>query len=250
MSNRIFFRSTLFIISLLLIQSCQLFTSCPQVCPCGNSDDTTYMWRDENRCEGIIKNIPVNQEMRLISLTTSAITTFDKKLQLRIPRFSDSNDVSVRSLAKRYQLDKIQSFKSEASALTFSWSTYVLTKENIAPESLRVLASYKDGSQVVYVPVTLGKSSGEYKFVLYSDSAVENSTVQISRNGKSVYTSPRKTSQGGEIIFKWKPNKAPKGRYQLKYKVELQQIGKPAKKYERTILFEHNLLGYNSMGKK
>ncbi|MCC5644719.1 hypothetical protein LC607_17590 [Nostoc sp. CHAB 5824] len=240
MIYRIFFISTLFISSLLLTQ-CSQPPASSQACNPGDPKNTTYMWRDKNRCEGISKNIPASGGIRLISLTTRAITSFDEKLQLQIPKLNNSNpDVSVRSLAKRYQLDNIL-FKPEASAFTFSWSTYVLKKENITPESLRALASFLEGSQAVFVPVSLGKSSSEYEFVLYSNNPVEISTFQIRRNGKSIYTSPSRTSQGDEIIFKWKPDKAPKGRYELKYVAELEQFGKsPEKPGEKLILFEHN----------
>jgi hypothetical protein len=203
------------------------------------------MLRDENRCEGIKNKLNASGGMQIISLTTSAITAFDEELHLQIPKLSVvTTDVSVRSLAKRYQLDNIK-FKSQADALTFSWSTYVLKKANIDPKDLRVLAYFLEDSQAVFVPVTIGKYSGEYKFVLYSNSPAEISTFQIIRHsdGKRVYKSSKEISQGNEIIFIWKPGIARKGRYKLNYVAEIQQIGKSPERYEKTILFEHNPAG-------
>jgi hypothetical protein len=254
MINRIFFISTLFISSLLLIQCSPPQSSHP--CRSGDPKETAYIWRDENRCEGISEKRPASGGgINFISLTTSAITTvedYEEKLHLHIPKFSDSNDldVAVSSKDKPYQLDNIKSFKTEASALTFSWSTYILKKKKIVPKSLRALAFYQDGSEPVFLPVTLGKSSVEYKFVFYYDYVVENFTFEIRRNGKSVHTCGPITNQKGEIICEWKPNKAPKGRYQLKYVAKLKQFGKPSKPDEGTKSFEHNPAWLSNIDKK
>ncbi|RCJ28577.1 hypothetical protein A6770_22790 [Nostoc minutum NIES-26] len=240
MIYRILLVSTLFS-SFLLIQCSQSpAPEPPQACLPGNTSDTAYMWRDKNRCEGIKSGIPTSGGIRLISFASRSINGFSDRLQLQIPNIGSGNpDVSVRSLGKQYQLDNI-SFKPGSSAFSFSWSTYVLQKEKIEPVSLRALASFTKGSQAVYVPVTIGKSSGEYEFVLYSNSRAQIPTFQIRRDGKSVYTSPPKTSQGGEILFKWNAAKAPAGRYELKYIAELEQFGRPPEKEDLQVLFEHN----------
>ena len=210
-----------------------------QACPPGNTKDTTYMWR-KNRCEGIKSGIPTSGGIRLISFVSRGITSLGDQLQLQIPNIGSGNpDVSVRSLGQQYQLDNI-SFKPGSSTFSFSWSTYVLQKEKIKLESLRALASFTKGSQAVYVPVTIGKSSGEYEFVLYSNSHAQIPTFQIRRDGKLIYTSPPRTSQGGEIIFKWNAAKAPADRYELKYIAELEQFGRPPEKEDLQVLFEHN----------
>lgn len=182
-----------------------------------NSQSVEYSRRENNRCEGI-KNRQVSGGINLISFTTRNIPRFGSTLKLMIPRFSNENpEVNVRSLEKDYQLDNI-SLKKEPSFYTFTWSTSVLTKAQVNQNSLRALAF--NPSNLMYLPVTLGQTSGRYEFVLHSSVPVKITSFKIFNNGKVVHSSPPRTSSGGEIIFAWDARKFNSGNYELRYEAQ------------------------------
>lgn len=217
-------------------------------CPSGNPRDTIYQRRDQNRCEGINPSIRVNAGVNLISLATRSIPEpLGDTMNLEVPHLPGLTNpkVSLRSQAKRYQLDNLI-LRKELSHFIFTWPTYVLKKEKVPVNTLRALALVNQGSQPVLIPVTIGKSSGKYEFVLRSDAPATIRTFQIrSLNGQVIYTSPSRSSQGGEIIFTWDGRKkdksiTPKGRYELKIFAEEEQYGKPPEPTNIQIQFEHD----------
>lgn len=218
-----------------------------QACPSGNTREITYQRRDSNRCEGIKYSIPVGGGFNLISLVSRSITEpLGNTVNLQVPRLSGSGKpvVSLRSVVKRYQLDNF-SLISESSRFTFGWSTYVIKKAQVPVNTLRALASVNQGSQPVFIPVIIGKSSGKYEFVLHSNGAAKVLSFQIRLNGQDIYTSPSRSSQGGEISFSWNGRKkdggiAPPDRYELKVVAQQEQYGKPPEESKIQILFAHN----------
>jgi hypothetical protein len=217
-------------------------------CPRGNPRDTIYQRRDQNRCEGINPSIRVGAGLKLISLATRSISEpLDDTINIQIPRLPGLTDpeVKVKSQVRRYQLDDLV-LRKDLSQFTFTWSTYVLKKEKVPVNALRALASVNQGSQLVLIPVTIGKTSGQYEFVLRSDTPAKIRTFQIRRlNGQVIYTGPSRSSQGGEIIIAWDGRKndksiIPKGRYKLNISVEVEQYGRPPELGDIDPQFEHD----------
>jgi FlgD Ig-like domain len=234
-----------FCATILLINLSSLAT---QACPSGNPRDTIYQRRDQNRCEGVNPSIRVNTGLNLVSLVTRSISEpLGDIINLQVPRVPDISNpiVSLNSQVKRYQLDNLI-LRTESSRFTFAWPTYVLKQEKVPVNALRALAVSDKGSQRVLTPVTIGKSSGKYEFVLRSNAPVKIRTFQIlSPNGQIIYTSPSRSSQGGEIIFTWDGRKkdksiAPKGRYKLKIAAEEEQYDRPPEPSNIDIQFEHH----------
>jgi len=210
-------------------------------CPEGNPRSTAYIRRGNNRCEGI-KREPVSaNSLRLISIATRNIPSYQAEVSMKIPGINGGGkpEVKVQSLEKNYQLDN-PSLTENSGFYTLLWDSYVLKRENVPSNSLRALASVTFGSQVVYVPVILGKSSGQYEFVFYSPSRVKFPVFRILQNGKEVYSIPRKIPQTKEMIFTWDSRNAPAGRYELQYEAEIEARGNPPEKLNRKIVFEHN----------
>lgn len=217
-------------------------------CPRGNPRDTIYQRRDQNRCEGINPSIRVDAGLKLISLATRSISEpLDDTMNIQIPRLPGltNPEVKVKSQVRRYQLDDLV-LRKDLSQFTFTWSTYVLKKEKVPVNALRALASVNQGSQLVLIPVTIGKTSGQYEFVLHSNTPVKIRTFQIRRlNGQVIYTGPSRSSQGGEIIIAWDGRKndksiVPKGRYKLNIPVEIEQYGRPPEPDNIDPHFEHD----------
>ena len=209
-------------------------------CPEGNPRSTDYI-RRVNRCEGI-KREPVSANtLRLISIATRNIPSYQAQVSMKIPGINGGGkpEVKVQSLDKNYQLDN-PSLTENSGFYTLLWDSYVLKREEVPSNSRRALASVNFGSQVVYVPVILGQSSGQYEFVFYSPSRVKFPVFRILRNGKEVYSTPRKIAQTNEIIFTWDSRNAPAGRYELQIEAEIEPRGKPTEKINRKIVFEHN----------
>ncbi len=210
-----------------------------QACPSGDPKSTVYIRRDDNRCEGI-KQRNSDRGLRLISFATIGIKSYPNTLTLKIPSIANAKpDVRVQSLGKNYILDDV-SLTSNNSLFIFSWNPFVLNQAQILPTSLRALADVNLDSQVVYVPVILERTSGQYQFVFYTPSRAKFTTVQIRRNGKVIHTSPRNNFQGGEVVFNWDGRNIPAGRYELYVIAEQEQIGRPPEKITRQIAFEHN----------
>jgi len=210
-------------------------------CPEGNPRSTAYIRRGNNRCEGI-KREPVSaNSLRLISIATRNIPSYPAEVSMKIPGINGGGkpEVKVQSLDKNYQLDN-PSLTENSGFYTLFWDSYVLKQERVPSDSLRALASVSFGSQVVYAPVILGQSSGQYEFVFYSPSRVKFPVFRILRNGKEVYSNPRKIPQTKEMIFTWDSRNAPAGRYELQIEAEIEPRGKPTEKINRKIVFEHN----------
>jgi hypothetical protein len=210
-------------------------------CPEGNPRSTAYIRRGNNRCEGI-KREPVSaNSLRLISIATRNIPSYPAEVSMKIPGINGGGkpEVKVQSLDKNYQLDN-PSLTENSGFYTLLWDSYVLKQETVPSNSLRALASVNFGSQVVYAPVILGQSSGQYEFVFYSPSRVKFPVFRILRNGKEVYSNPRKVAQTNEMIFTWDGRNAPAGRYELQIEAEIEPRGKPTEKINRKFVFEHN----------
>jgi len=207
-----------------------------QACPTGNSRTTAYMRRGNNRCEGIQTSRNVTSGINLISIVTRGITSYPNFLTLQIPRLSNSNpEIKVQSLRKNYLLNKL-SLQPRRNRFTFKLKSHVLKKAKVPPKTLRALAEVN----AVYLPVTIGRTSGKYEFVFYSSYRSKFSTFEILRKGKVVYHNPPKSARNGEIIFTWNGKKAPRGRYQIHVVAEQERIGRPAEKFRRRYYFEHN----------
>ena len=209
-------------------------------CPEGNLRSTDYIRRD-NRCEGIKRQPVSGNSLRLISIATRNIPSYQTEVSMKIPGINGGGkpEVKVQSLDKNYQLDN-PSLTENSGFYTLLWDSYVLKREEVPSNSLRALASVNFGSQVVYVPVILGQSSGQYEFVFYSPSRVKFPVFRILRNGKEVYSNPRNIAQTNEMIFTWDSRNAPAGRYELQIEAEIEPRGKPTEKINRKIVFEHN----------
>ena len=210
-------------------------------CPEGNPRSTEYI-RRVNRCEGIKREPVSGNSLRLISIATRNIPSYPAEVSMKIPGINGGGkpEVKVQSLDKNYQLDNPLLTENSGFYTLPNWNSYVLKQEKVPSNSLRALASVNFGSQVVYVPVILGQSSGQYEFVFYSPSRVKFPVFRILRNGKEVYSNPRKIPQTNEMIFTWDSRNAPAGRYELQIEAEIEPRGKPTEKINRKIVFEHN----------
>jgi len=215
-------------------------------CPKGNLRSTDYIRRD-NRCEGIKRQPVSGNSLRLISIATRNIPSYQAEVSMKIPSINGGGkpEVNVQSLDKNYQLDNL-SLTENNKFFTLLWDSFVLKRENVPSDSLRALASVNFGSQTVYVPVILGQTSGQYEFVVYSPSRVKFPVFRIVQNGKEVYSSPRKIAQTNEIIFTWDGrnapdgSNAPAGRYELQIVADIEPRGKPNETIKQKIVFEHN----------
>lgn len=209
-------------------------------CPEGNPRSTAYIRRG-NRCEGIKREPVSGNSLRLISLATRNIPSYPAQVSMKIPGINGGGkpEVKVQSLDKNYQLDN-PSLTENSGFYTLLWDSYVLKREEVPSNSLRALASVSFGSQLVYAPVILGQSSGQYEFVFYSPSRVKFPVFRILRNGKEVYSNPRNIAQTNEMIFTWDSRNAPAGRYELQIEAEIEPRGKPTEKINRKFVFEHN----------
>ncbi|MBO1068779.1 MAG: hypothetical protein HEQ13_05095 [Dolichospermum sp. DEX189] len=218
-------------------------------CPKGNPRSTDYIRRQTpNRCEGVKLEPISGNSLSLISIATRNIANYEKTLTLQVPRIKNGNNpqVIVKSLddSYHYQLDDLL-LSNNGANFGFSWDTYVLRQAKIPANKLRAVASYSLGSQNVYVPVTLGKTSGKYEFVFYSQDRVEFTSVKIvpltdKKDQKPVYSTSRTTPNSGEISFIWDGSKAPTGRYKLHYIAFIDRINEPSDRIEKEIVFEHN----------
>jgi flagellar basal-body rod modification protein FlgD len=218
-------------------------------CPQGNPRSTDYIRRQPpNRCEGVKLEPISGNSLSLISIATRNIANYEKTLTLLVPRIKNGKNpqVIVKSLddSYHYQLDDLL-LSNNGANFGFSWNTYVLKTANIPANKLRAVASYSLGSQNVYVPVTLGQTSGKYEFVFYSQDRVKFTSLKIfpltdKKDQQPVYSTSRTTPNSGEISFTWDGSKSPKGRYELHYIANIERSNEPSDRIERRIVFEHN----------
>ena len=218
-------------------------------CPQGNPRSTDYIRRKTpDRCEGIKVQPISGNSLSLISIATRNINDYGDKISLQVPRIKKGNNpevlVTSRDDKYNYILDDLL-LSNNGESFGFSWDTYVLKKANIPANKLRALASYSLGSQKVYVPVTLAKSSGKYEFVFYSQDRVRFKSLKIfplenKKEDNPIYSTSRKTANSGEITFIWDGSKAPRGRYKLHYIAFIDRINEPSDRIENVIVFEHH----------
>lgn len=218
-------------------------------CPQGNPRSTDYIRRKTpDRCEGIKVQPISGNSLSLISIATRNINDYGDKISLQVPRIKKGNNpevlVTSRDDKYNYILDDLL-LSNNGESFGFSWDTYVLKTANIPANKLRALASYSLGSQKVYVPVTLAKSSGKYEFVFYSQDRVRFTSLKIfplekKKEDNPIYSTSRKTANSGEISFIWDGSKAPGGRYKLHYIAFIDRINEPSDRIENVIVFEHH----------
>jgi len=218
-------------------------------CPQGNPRSTDYIRRKTpDRCEGIKVQPISGNSLSLISIATRNITDYGNRISLQVPRIKKGNNpevlVTSRDDKYNYILDDLL-LSNNGANFGFSWDTYVLKKANIPTNKLRAVASYSLGSQNVYVPVTLGKTSGKYEFVFYSQDRVRFTSLKIfplenKKEDNPIYSTSRKTANSGEISFIWDGSKAPGGRYKLHYIAFIDRINEPSDRIENVIVFEHH----------
>jgi flagellar basal-body rod modification protein FlgD len=221
-------------------------------CPQGNPRSTDYIRRKTpDRCEGIKVQPISGNSLSLISIATRNITDYGNRISLQVPRIKKGNNPEVLVTSRddkhnkyNYILDDLL-LSNNGESFGFSWDTYVLKTANIPANKLRALASYSLGSQKVYVPVTLAKSSGKYEFVFYSQDRVRFTSLKIfplenKKEDNPIYSTSRKTANSGEISFIWDGSKAPGGRYKLHYIAFIDRINEPSDRIENVIVFEHH----------
>lgn len=216
-------------------------------CPQGNPRSTDYIRRQKpNRCEGIKLQPLSGNSLSLISIATRKLNNYGNTLKLQIPRIKNGKNpqVIVKSLDDNYhyQLDDLR-LSDHRSSFRFIWDTYVLKRAKIPTKRLRAIGYYRFGSQKVYVPVTLAKSSGKYEFVFYSEDRVKFISFKIvpfQNKKKTVYRTSRTTAKRGESVFIWDGRKVAAGRYILKYVANIQRRNRPSDRIEREIVFAHN----------
>ena len=219
-------------------------SSVQATCPVGDPQSTAYIYREKNRCEGI-QSRNVVSGINLISIVNRGITSsYPNPLRLEIPRLdniaNNVPDLKLQSLAKNYLLDNL-SLEKNRNSFSFNLKPDVLNKAKVPPSTLRALAEIES----VYLPVTIGKSSGQYEFVFYSSRPSTFSTFEILHDSKVVYSSSRNSTEKGEVLFTWngeqeKGKKAPIGRYEIHVIANQERIGRAAEKFERRYYFEHN----------
>ncbi|NMG11040.1 hypothetical protein [Brasilonema sp. UFV-L1] len=215
-------------------------------CPEGNPDSTDYIRRQPpQRCEGLKEENISGNSLSLISIATRNLISYGNNLTLQIPRIKGGKnpEVTVKSLGDNYhyQLDDFP-LSGNASRFNFTWDTNILRKAKIPENSLRALASYKFGSQPVYVPVIVGQTSDHYEFVFYSQDRVRFATFEIIPKGgqKPIYRTSRPNASNGEIIFTWDGRNTPAGRYEIHYIANFDQRDIDSNRIKRRIVFEHN----------
>jgi hypothetical protein len=218
-----------------------------QACPSGSPQSTRYIRRDNNRCEGVVRQLPGESQtgpLRIISLITRGASALGGTLVLRIPRLSGSGtpELTVQDLKTKYLLDELD-FPQTSSSFNFNLPTGILKKVGVALGDLRASAYVRVGNQLVFVPVILEQPGLEYEFVLFAKYRTSFPEIEISDSkGRIVYSNPRPNFRApGEVFITWNGRKEPAGRYVLRIIAEQEQDGKPPQKRPPFIIpFEHN----------
>jgi len=216
-----------------------------QNCSQGNANETAYMQREnDKRCEGV-GAMDIDSSLELVSFNIGRITTLSNPLKLQVPNSKNQEPkVRLRSFPKNYQLDPL-ALRNQGSRYQFQWDNNVVKNAKIQPESLRATA-YINAGKLVYLPVLLSPTAGQYDIILNSDRRAKITDFKILQNNQVIYSTNRKTWQPkGQIFFSWngkttqgKP--APKGLYQLQVKAELEQDDAPPEPAEINITFAHD----------
>ena len=211
-------------------------------CEAGDPNQTDYMRRENNRCEGIYPTTNVSSSLRLISLVARNLPDgYGDRLSLRIPHNGTVSPVlRIQSLRSRYILDNPQ-LTSNASGFTLNWSTFVLQEAEVPVNSLRAIA-FLNESQPIYIPVLLGPPASEYEIVFYSPNRTTFKQLEIVRvrDNQVVYTHPQTPPQTGEIRFTWNAQNVPAGDYFLRVVAEIEQFSRPPETRSSQIVFRHD----------
>ena len=211
-------------------------------CPLTANNPLAYVRRDNNRCEGLLPR-NISSSLNLTSFTTHTLSsTYPNILVLRIPGTSNNRpQVKVQSLVKNYLLDELTRFIPRPTGFQFNLPTdLVLDKADVPPNSLRATAYITSNSQPIYYPVIIGQPSGKYEFVIYAPQRTTFPTLEIRRNGQTIFSKPYNSPRRGEVRWSWDYRNAQAGRYELYIVAQQQQYGAPPERIERRILFEHN----------
>lgn len=233
-------RLTFFFSFLLLIPFLSPSPINAEPCERGNTQNSTYMFRQQDkRCEGI-NTQPVAASFSLNSFTIGQLTPA-KNLTLTIPKIPNLGQpkVKIQSLEKYYQLDPLE-LKDKGTQWQFQWSNQVIQQENIPPQTLRSLASVNN----TIIPVILNQSPA-YQIGVYTGGNAIEITLRIKQNNKIIYEQTLKNQQGKEVMFQWNgrdknQKKLPKGRYQLEIKATVEQPNAPITPRSFIREFEHN----------
>jgi flagellar basal-body rod modification protein FlgD len=215
-----------------------------QTCPKGNTQFSAYMQRDNDpRCEGV-KSIEIAGSFELVAFSRGHITSLSQSLKIEVPKQSDQPPkVRVRSLAKNYQLDPLK-LTPTGSTYQFNWSNYVLSQENIDPQSLRATAFINSG-QLIYLPVIFCPAP-KYDIILHSDRRAKISEFKILKDNITIYSTSRPDFQPkGQILFTWngrtKDGKSSDlGLYELRVTAQLERDDAPPETATINITFAHN----------
>ena len=221
-------------ISLLLLSLFPTITNA--ACKKGNSRSVAYIFRDNNRCEGLLdRDINYSRLPDLISFATSNLKEYPNTLKIQIPGNSNQQpEISIQSFLKRYRLDELETEYLQSNFI-FDLNTKTVLQHRsvqVPLSSLRSLAFIVEDNEPVYFPVILGESSGEYEFVINSLQRTAFPVLEIRYQGKTVFSDPHNNPQQGHIRTRWKYDNAPAGRYELYLE---NSEGK-----SRTFPFEHN----------
>ena len=228
---------------LLVTAAIFAFNTIPAIaCPSPNraANFLAYQRRNNNRCEGIVRR-DIAGSLSLISFASRNLTNYSNNLNLQISNINNTSpQVTIRSYEKNYILDRLNLSKN-SSWFTFNLPTQILTDAGVPPNSLRAIAKLS-GSQPVYVPVILNKTSGEYEFAFYTANRTKFSTFEIIYNNQIESSQPRNTfsNPNGEVIFTWDGRNASKGRYRLRVIAEIQQRGQPSERVTKNLQFQHD----------
>lgn len=229
--------------------------SAEAACPPGNPKSNRYILRDDNRCEGVVRQLSGESNtgpLRIISFTianqnvNSGLDNFST-LPIKINSLSpiSTPEITIQDLQTNYLLDELD-FSSNSAK--FDLSTNVLKRIPVNIDNLRSLANYYDeGSSPIWIPIILGNSSGkEYEFVLFTQYRASFPQLEIQApNGRIVYRNPRSHfGSSGEVFFTWdghdeNGNQEPAGRYILHVSA-VQEQEEAEENITISIPFEHN----------
>lgn len=224
----------------VLAAAATVFQQPAVACPATASHPSLYQRRSSpNRCEGIRRQ-NVGAAFELVSFASNGLgSNYGNTISLRIPNLGSTPRVSMRSYTnKSYQLDSFTP-SSSANGYIFNIPTTILRNEDIPTRSLRALASIS-GSQPIYVPVILSRSSGTYEFVFFSATRATVSSFEIRRNNQVIHRDSRTNPRRGEIPFTWNPQNQPAGLYQLYITAEQRQRGQRPERISLVLPFRHH----------
>ena len=208
-----------FLVSLLLFSLFPTSASKANACEKGNPFSLAYILRDNNRCEGIVeRNVAGDILPDLISFATSNLSEYPNKLKIQVPGDGSQEPIiSIQSFLKRYRLDELKTEYLQPN-YTFDLNTKKVLQHprvQVPFNSLRSLAFIIEDSELIYFPVILEESSGEYEFVIQCLQPTTFPVLEIRYQGETVFSDPRNNPQQGHIRLIWNHQNQPAGRYEL-----------------------------------